>query len=157
MSIRSSLLGSRLYARLESHLERFTSGTAVCEALLIFDAVRDLRRRPDVAFVSKERWPLDKPIPVVGDWAVIPDVAVEVLSPNDVAADLFGKIKEYFSFNVRQVWLVLPDDSKIYVYTSPLQVRILGVHDELDGGELIPGFRLKLSELFKNPQVAVDA
>ncbi len=157
MSVYSSWLTSRLSYRLGPFAELQTLGHVVVETLFILDPKEDLRRRPDLAFVSKERWPLDKPIPETGDWQVVPDVAIEVSSPNDIVADLLDKIEEYFVYKVRQVWLVLPSENKVYIYHSPKKVDILTVTDELDGGDIIPGFRLKLADLFRNPAVAVNA
>ena len=59
-----------------------------------------------------------------------------------------GKIEEYFHAGTRQVWVVYPVTSKVQVYESPTQVKILQVGDELPGDPLIPGFRLPLSVLF---------
>src|SRR5437879_13743849 len=60
MSIYAVWIGSRLQARLAPFAEAKKLGTVVTEALFILDAANDLRRRPDVAFVSTERWPLDR-------------------------------------------------------------------------------------------------
>ena len=118
-------------------------------ALLILDAERDLRRRPDVAFVSAERWPLDHALPEEGDWQIVPDLAVEVTSPNDLLAEVLAKVDEYFHYGVRQVWLVVSPERQVYVYDSPTKVRILSESDKLSGGELIPGFELPLAALFR--------
>src|SRR5262245_22108202 len=81
MSALAAILASDLHALLYAHVLNHGLGWCVCEAIFIVDADIDVRRRPDVAFVSKERWPLDKPIPETGDWLVVPDLAVEVISP----------------------------------------------------------------------------
>ncbi len=107
-------------------------GTVVMEMLFVLDTINDLRRRPDVAFVSAQKWPLDRPLPETGDWEVVPDLAVEVNSPNDLFKDVVAKVMEYFRLGVRQVWLVVPSEKQVYVYDSPSQVRILTETDELD-------------------------
>ena len=155
MSAYSTWLGSRLHSRMSPVAEKSALGTAICEALFILDPVLDLRRRPDVAFVSKDRWPLDRPIPEIGDWLVVPDLAVEVISPGDTVEDYLDKLKEYFKYQVRQVWVVVPRFREILVYSSPSQYRTLTIDDELDGGDVLPGFRLKLADLFNQP-VAVQ-
>lgn len=124
-------------------------GITVCDMLFILDANSNLRRRPDVAFVSKERWPPDRGIPQTGDWEVVPDLAAEVISPSDVLEDVLAKMAEYFDKGVRQVWIVVPLRQQIYVFDSPTQVRILSAVDELDGGQLLPGLRLPLARLFQ--------
>jgi Uma2 family endonuclease len=133
------------------------SGTVVQEMLFILDADRDLRRRPDVAFVSADRWPLDRALPETGDWLVVPNLAVEVVSPNDLVADLAAKIREYFHYGVEQLWVILPSERKVYVYDSPTQVRILGAEEDLEGERLLPGFRLALSTLFQKPASVAES
>ena len=105
-------------------------------------------RRPDVAFVSYERWARDRRVPRARSWAVIPDLAVEVVSRTNTADEVTDKLEEYFKVGVRQVWVIYPNHAKIYVYTSISSVRILTRTDELDGGDVLPGFRLTLRDLF---------
>ncbi|MCI0680579.1 MAG: Uma2 family endonuclease [Gemmataceae bacterium] len=156
MTVLASSLSSRLFLRLGVFVEQHSLGQALSEAVFILDSERDLRRRPDVAFVSKERWPLDRPLPETGDWRVVPDLAVEVISPNDDVESLFEKLKEYFRYNVRQVWIVLPREQEVLVFDSPTAHHTLTAGQDLDGGDIIPGFRLSLAELFKKP-VAAEA
>jgi Uma2 family endonuclease len=149
MSIYASRIAFQLGIRLETHAEAHRQGMAVTEAMFILDPVKDLRRRPDVAFVSAATWPLDRPLPESGDWQVIPDLAVEVVSPNDLFEDLLGKMREYFQYGTKQVWIVSPASQQIYVYESPTLPRILTADQELDGGTILPGFRLPVGWLFQ--------
>lgn len=149
MSIYASWIASRIDRRIGSHAETHGLGTVIVEGLFILDPVKNLRRRPDVAFVSAEKWPVDQPLPESGDWEMIPDLAVEVVSPNDIFQDVLAKMHEYFRLGVKQVWIVLPLDREIYFYDSPKDVRILTDVEELDGGELLPGLRLPVSSLFQ--------
>ena len=116
--------------------------------LFILDAQRDLRRRPDVAFVSAARWPRQQELPETGDWDVVPELAVEVLSPNDAVKDVLAKVREYFRYGVQVVWVIAPEEQQVYMYTSPTQVRILTVSDTLAEERLFPGFHLPLVRLF---------
>lgn len=157
MSIYAAWIASRLQSRIGPFAEAHGLGTVVTEGLFILDPAKDLRRRPDVAFVSAANWPLDRPLPESGDWETIPDLAVEVVSPNDVFQDVLAKMREYFRLGVKQVWIVLPVDQEIYVYNSPKDLRILTATDELDGGTLLPGLRLPVGSLFqRQPQSASD-
>jgi Uma2 family endonuclease len=157
VSIYACWIASRIHLRLGSHAETHGLGTVVVEGLFILDRIKDLRRRPDVAFVCAEKWPLDHPIPETGDWELVPDLAVEVISPNDVFLDVLAKMRDYFRLGVKQVWIVLPVDREIYVYDSPRDLRILTADDELDGGALLPGLRLPVGSLFqRQPQTAPD-
>lgn len=154
-SIYATWVASRLQRRIGPFAETHALGTVVTEGLFILDPVKDLRRRPDVAFVSVEKWPLDRPIPESGDWEVVPDLAVEVVSPNDVFQDVFAKMRDYFRLGVKQVWIVLPVDREIYLYNSPKDPHVLIAEDELDGATLLPGLRLPVASLFQRPAQTV--
>jgi len=148
MSIYANLIAGELFAEIRASSRNSRSGTPVIEALLVLDEITDLRRRPDAAFVSAARWPLDREIPEVGDWVVVPDLTVEVTSPHDLFPDVLGKVHEYFDHGVQLVWVVVPEERQVYVYRSPTDVQILGADQTLEC-ELLPGFRVALAELFQ--------
>ncbi len=79
------------------------------------------------------------------------DLAVEIINPGTTADEVPEKLEEYFKFGVRLVWVVYPRQMKVYVYTSPTKVRVLALGDELEGGDVLPGFRTALSSLFEQP------
>jgi Uma2 family endonuclease len=149
MSVYTTWLASRLHGLLWPYIEEHRLGTCVMEMLFILDAQRNLRRRPDVAFVSANRWPLDREIPTTGDWDVVPDLAVEVISPNDIFKDVLTKLQEYFQYGVQLVWAVVPEAQQVYVYDSPTQVRILTIRDTLTCSMILPDFHLPLASLFQ--------
>ena len=60
------------------------------------------------------------------------------------------RMHEYFETGVKQVWVVYTKRSEIYVYSSPKQIQVLQLGDELDGGDLLPGFRLPLAAIFED-------
>jgi Uma2 family endonuclease len=158
MSIYASRIAAKLQTCLEVHAAAYSLGMVVTEALFILDAEHDLRRRPDVAFVSTSKWPLDRPLPETGDWEIVPDLAVEVISPNDGFNDVLAKKDEYFRLGVQQVWLVSSTSRQIHIYDSTTQVRILTADDELDGKPLLSGLRLPVGSLFQaQPAVPVAA
>jgi Uma2 family endonuclease len=123
-------------------------GTVVTEMSFVLDPGQNLRWRPDVAFVSARQWPLNRELPESGDWDVVPDLAVEVVSPTDEFSDVVAKVREYFEYGVRRVWVILPEERQVYVYESPTQVRILAADETLLGEDLFPGFTLPLPRLF---------
>jgi Uma2 family endonuclease len=98
--------------------------------------------------VAHERWPIERRAPQAAAWEVVPDLAVEIVSPTNKGYDDAIKLEEYFRAGTRLVWVVYPPTSKVYVYGSPTSVRILALGDELDGGAVLPGFRLPLATLF---------
>lgn len=112
----------------------------------------DRNRRPDVAFVPYSRWPRERPMPAGNAWEVLPDLCVEVVSPTDRAEEVREKVAEYFRAGVRLVWVIFPRLRLADVYEAAERVRVLGRADALDGGPVLPGFRLELAELFPPPE-----
>jgi len=148
MGAYESVLASLLHDCLGPFVRERGLGQAVSQTLFLIDPSKGLKRRPDLAFVSVERWPLRRRVPRTEAWEVVPDLVIEVISQSNTADQALEKIEEYFSSNVRQVWVIYPGTSKVYVYDSPTTARILQVGDDLDGGTLLPGFRLPLAVLF---------
>lgn len=123
-------------------------GLAVSEALFVLNASRNLQRRPDVAFVSYARWPTPA-VAREAAWSVAPDLAVEIVSPTDLAEEIDRKITDYFQAEVRLVWVFYPDSGRVYVYQSTTQVSILERTDTLNGGEALLGFQLPIAQLYE--------
>jgi Uma2 family endonuclease len=119
---------------------------------ILFDlATVGKEQRPDVAFVSSQRWPYDR-VPPRGDnaWKVIPNLTVEVVSPSNMADEIQVKIHDYFQSGVELVWVIYPEHREVYVYGSPVRVQVRARTDVLEGGKVLPDFRLALEELFGN-------
>ncbi len=148
MGVVESLLASLLLRRMANHADENQLGRVVAETLFLLDPGLGLKRRPDLAFVSTQRWPLRRRVPRTEAWEVVPDLAVEIVSLTNTAEQVAQKIEDYFRSSVRQVWVVYPGTSKIYLYDTPTSVRILQVGDDLDGGSVLPGFRLAVEDLF---------
>lgn len=143
-----SVLASVLLGYLQPFAKSHRLGRAVTETLFRLNAALGLERRPDLAFVSYQRWPRNQRVPRVAAWEVVPDLAAEVVSPSNSADEVLVKIREYFQAGVRLVWVVYAGEEQIYVYTSPSDVHVLTRTDELDGGPVVPGFRLPVAALF---------
>ena len=106
----------------------------------------DTVRAPDVAFVSRER--VAAAGTVTGYWPGAPDLAVEVISPNDEAEDLEGKLRDYRRAGVRLIWVVYPVLRAARVCRADKSGLDLDEADELDGEDVLPGFRCRLGDLF---------
>lgn len=106
----------------------------------------DTVRAPDVAFVSRERVP-ESGIPKKF-WPGAPDLAVEVLSPGDTLEEVEEKVEDWLAAGTRVVWIVSPKRRSVSVYRSMTDVTRLSETDELDGGDVVTGFRCKVSEIF---------
>ncbi|MFT4041111.1 MAG: Uma2 family endonuclease [Thermomicrobiales bacterium] len=77
-----------------------------------------------------------------------PDLAVDVISPSDRARDITAKVAMYQEAGVSLVWVVDPDPQTVTVFAPEQEPRTLGVSDELDGGEVLPEFRVAVAEFF---------
>jgi len=104
-------------------------------------------RIPDVAFTSWDRMPgRRRPPQPIPDLA--PDLAVEVLSRSNTPAEMRLKRRDYFAAGVRVVWEVDPEARTVSVYTAVEGPTVHTQADTLDGGNVLPGFTLALSDLF---------
>ncbi len=138
-----------LHIRLGSHVDATKAGRAVMETLFDFTEQVGRKRRPDVAFVSTQRWPRSKPVGAGDGWPVVPNLAVEVISPSNSWDEVIAKIHEYFQVGVERVWVVTTSKKQVHIYESPTSVRILSADKELTDEDLLPGFKLALADLFE--------
>jgi Uma2 family endonuclease len=101
-------------------------------------------RQPDVAFISKARLP-----ELPRDFKIAPDIAVEVVSENE---DIFKKAREYLQAGTRFAWAVYTDEKVVFVCTldddGTLRWQPFDINSTLDGGEVLPGFRLAVRDIF---------
>ncbi len=106
-----------------------------------------LVRIPDLAFISWQRLP-ERRVPTDPIPGLVPDLVVEVLSEGNTAAEMDRKRREYFTAGVRLAWFVDPVARTVEVYTAIDQSTLLGAEQTLDGGTVLAGFTLPLTELF---------
>lgn len=106
-------------------------------------------RIPDLAFVAKDRIPPEGPPET--KWLIVPDLAVEVISPNDFYEKVHAKALEYLSAGVKQVWIVSPENQTVTIYRSATNIMAFPPESALVSQDLLPGFRCSLREIFKNP------
>jgi Uma2 family endonuclease len=148
MGFWESMLGGAILAALRAFVIPRKLGvvTGSDGMVRLFPQLR-LIRMPDVAFVSNERLPAPgsprRPVPQLA-----PDLAVEVLSEGNTAAEMERKRGEYFGAGVRLVWIVDPVTRTIDVYTGIAELVTLREGQTLDGGTVLPGFGLVVTDLF---------
>jgi len=104
----------------------------------------DVLLAPDVAFVRGDRLPGDEDR--YPDLA--PDLAIEVVSPSNTGPNIADKVEEYLAAGVVVVWVFDPRRRTVAVHRTGRPVRVLTEADELDGEDVLPGFRLRLDGLF---------
>lgn len=103
-------------------------------------------RAPDVGFISAGRVPKSG-LPD-GYFPGAPDLAVEVISPNDEADDVQLRVTQFLKYGTRMVVLVYPKSKTVMVHT-PSGSFTLDIDDEFDGGDVLPNFRLSVRDIFE--------
>lgn len=137
---------SRVNRKIGNFVEAQNLGyTTSNDAGFILHRAPDTVRGPDVAFYSFERVP---EIPE-GYFQVAPDLAAEVVSPDDSHSRLLEKTVLYLKHGVRIVWLVDPELRIVSVYRGIDQSRVLEETDTLSGEDVLPGFSCRVAELFE--------
>jgi Uma2 family endonuclease len=151
-----SLLSSRTEARITSLFTVFADQRQAaivlpatmgyqCFQALVDDP--DRMRKPDISVVKMDRYrALSDPNP--GYMPIAPDLAVEVLSTNDVVRDVNEKLAEYRSAGFPLVWVVDPEARTVTVYPNPGKPFIRTEDDELTAEQALPGFVCRVNDLF---------
>ena len=106
----------------------------------------DSVREPDVYYISVERLPLEDDSD--GYLEVAPELVVEIISPNDSQDEVDEKTRMWLSIGVLMVAEVYPRRRAVIVHRPGVPVVTLTGDDALDGGDVLPGFSLHLSEIF---------
>ncbi len=140
-------VGMALAWRLARHVEQKSLGKVyLAETGFILSHNPDTVRAPDVAFVSARR--ADEQKRRTGFFDGAPDLAVEIVSPDDTDSQIQDKVYEYLEAGTSLVWIVRPRFKTITVYRSLTDVRVLTGKDALDGDEVIGGLQIPLAEIF---------
>ena len=139
-------VANRISVRLGVYVEEHQLGiVTTAEAGFQIGHNPDTVRAPDVAFLSAARVPKN---PMAGFFDGPPDLAVEVLSPNDRAGEVLKKIQEWLHAGCRMVWLVDPSTRTVTVYHDLRTAQVLTAEDTISGDDLLPGFSLPVTEFF---------
>lgn len=140
-------IGMKLAGPLNQFVEAHNLGV-VCLAETGFRIAQnpDTVRAPDIAFVLRERIP-ESGLPQ-GYFPGAPDLAVEVVSPGDTVYEVEEKITDWLEAGTLAVWVVNPKQRSVAIHHDAAPVIVLRENDELDGGEVVPGFRLPVAALF---------
>ncbi|MFI5379601.1 MAG: Uma2 family endonuclease [Tepidisphaerales bacterium] len=147
MGIRESAIAAEILRQVANFVVPRKLGIVTGEAGML--RIRpDRVRAPDVAFISFDRLAGGKlPDKRIPDLA--PDLAAEVLSDSNTVAEMNNKLPEYFEAGVRLVWYADPRTRTVDVYSSPENPRRLTEADALDGGNVLPGFEMRVADIFR--------
>jgi Uma2 family endonuclease len=136
----------RLGSRLQAYVDEHDLGEVYAEAGWIFEHDPDTVLGPDLAFVRKSRL---EQVNEEGFARTFPDLAIEVLSPSNTAAEMIEKLEIYFRCGVSAAWIIEPKRQMAEVHREGEPVRRLGLDDALEDPDLLPGLSLPLRELFR--------
>jgi Uma2 family endonuclease len=137
-------IAARIVVRLGGFVEANKLGLVMIEVNHKKPDDEHNERIPDVAFTSTAR------LLKVERGAVpqMPDLAIEIKSPNDRYVEMRNKAAYYIENGARMVWLIFPEKRLVEVYQPEIDVEILNENDTIDGGELLPGFTLAVKDIF---------
>lgn len=138
-------LAQVIAAELHTWNRRAKAGLVTTEVGFVLHRDPDTVRAPDVSFIVAARVP--RPLPT-GFAELAPDLAVEVVSPHDRAADVYGKLGEWLDAGVQAVWVIWPQRRCAWILRPAGDPQILQGGDALEDADLLPGFALSLDELF---------
>jgi Uma2 family endonuclease len=132
---------------LNNHVKAHDLGAVyAAETGFVLSKDPDTVRAPDVAFVGRTR--LEAVGEVEGFWPEAPDLAVEVVSPGDTYAEVEEKVFDWLAAGTKMVVVVNPRKRTATVYRSSTDIIALAEDAVLDAGDVVPGLKLPLREVF---------
>lgn len=138
------LIAANIVTEIKIYLKQHPIGRVAVEARHQVPGDDHNSRLPDVSFTSNER-----ALPVVKKGAVpqMPDLAVEIKSPDQSFKDMREKADYYLANGSRMVWVIYPEKHLVEVHQAD-DFEILTEKDVINGGEVLPGFTLAVREIF---------
>lgn len=141
-------IAAEIGGELRAHVKTNRLGkTYAAETGFILARSPDIVLAPDAAFVRADR------LPPREQWSrfleLAPDLVVEVVSPSDRWTEVNEKVTEYLRYGVLLVWIVDPRLQQVTAYTLAQGPRVFTIEDQLEGGEVLPTFRMPVAEIFE--------
>lgn len=151
MGFESSWIGGRVFSALSAHCDARSLGWVLPAdaSYQCFPDASDKVRKPDVSFINRGRLPDERP--PTGHCRIAPDLAVEVISPNDLFAEVGEKVQEYLEAGVRLVWVVNPSTRFVHVHRPDGRASDLSGDDQVSGEDVVDGFSCRVADLFQSP------
>jgi len=126
--------------------ERDLGVIVAAETGFIVERTPDTVRAPDIGFIAASRAPA--PGSTKGFGRVMPDLVVEVNSPDDRASEVLDKVRQWLAAGVKVVWVVDPPTRTVTVHDPPGEARVLEADDVLAAPDLLPGFTHPVAKVF---------
>ena len=141
----------KIVMTLGRHLGNFIApgrlGTLIgSDAGVLLERNPDTVREPDIAFISAEQMPLGARVTTFSE--AVPELVVEIVSPSDDPDNVFNKARMWLSSGVRLVWVVHPEDRSMDLHRAGAAAAMVGEDRELDGLDVLPGFRCSVGTIF---------
>jgi Uma2 family endonuclease len=144
---RHGKIANRINLPLATHVVTHRLGEVlIAEAGFVLRRNPDIMRVPDIAFVQAARVPDDAEQDRY--LRLPPDLVVEVVSPTDRPSDIAEKIADYLAAGGPLIWMAYPQRRVVAIHRPGHPVEELGEDAMLDGGEIVPGFRLPIADIF---------
>jgi Uma2 family endonuclease len=144
--MRHGLVCGRVARRLSAHVDHHRLGLLLTnDAGFLLSTNPDTVRGPDISFVRADRVPAD----LSGYFHGAPDLAVEVLSPNDSAGQIDAKVQDYLAAGCRLVIVLNPERKSATLHSPDHTARTLFADQTLSTGDVLPGFSCPVAELFE--------
>ncbi len=156
MSVWSSYVAANVYFLLRTYCQAAKLGWVFSEgtSYRCFPEDPNRVRKADVSYLRGDR--ITKETAMSAAFIhIVPDLVVEVLSPNDLAYEVDTKLEEYRRADVRLIWIVNPEARTVRIEQASGAGTVLHDDAELDGGDVIPGFHCRISEFFVPPPSVV--
>ncbi|MHB8628048.1 MAG: Uma2 family endonuclease [Aggregatilineales bacterium] len=131
---------------LDTFASKIQSGLVIPELGCQLTRNPDTLLFPDVAYISFERLGNHDMREYI---TVAPDLAIEIISPSNRCKEIEDKIDWYLEYGARLIWVVYTRSRKVHVYSTDKPFQVVKRDGVLDGGDVLPGFSLKLVDLFQ--------
>jgi len=144
--------GMRLPGHLVAYVYAHSLGeVSLAETGVLLERGPDSLRAPDMGFIARDRLP-DEPSP---NWSeIVPDLVIEVVSPNDTWSEVTDKVQQWLAAGVRVAWVVDNRARTVTICQAAQPWVTLTETETLDGGDVVPGFVLPVAQIFAWPKVS---
>jgi Uma2 family endonuclease len=148
MGLFQSVMATILAGEIRAYLKHDNIGLVSTGRDSFIKLKRGLIRVPDLVFVRWDRVP-ERETPEEPCPALIADLVVEVLSPSNRRKEMERKRRDFFDRGTKLFWIVDPRKQTVTVYHGINDGDVLGLDDEVDGEDVLPGFRLSIRTWFE--------